>query len=152
VINRSGFFETWVHSKEQSRPDAGREIGVLERRGKPRVSEPFPTTVSGIDKAGEFFRLDCVLDNISSTGAYLKMPRQLEQGSELRLIVNFSAGPSPGAAVAIRGVALRSDPQADKRWGLAVTITDYTLGLGSMSTDPENQADVEVGSVSYAVG
>jgi hypothetical protein len=80
------------------------------------------------------------------------MPRQLEQGSEVRLIVNFSAGPSPGAAVAIRGVALRSDPQADKRWGLAVTITDYTLGLGSMSTDPENQAPVEVGSASYAVG
>jgi hypothetical protein len=56
-------------------------MGVLERRGKPRVSEPFPTTVSGIDKAGESFDLDCVLDNISSTGLYLKMPRQLEQGS-----------------------------------------------------------------------
>ena len=106
-------------------------MGVLERRGKPRVSEPFPTTVSGIDNAGESFRLDCVLDNISSTGLYLKVPRQLEQGSEVKLIVNFSAGSSPGAAAAIRGVALRSDPQADKKWGLAVAITDYTLGPGS---------------------
>jgi hypothetical protein len=106
-------------------------MGVLERRAKPRVSEPFPTTVSGIDKAGESFRLDCVLDNISSTGLYLKVPRQLEQGSEVRLIVNFSAGSSPGAAAAIRGVALRSDPQADKRWGLAVAITDYTFDKGT---------------------
>jgi len=120
-------FETWAHGKGQSRPGAGREIGVLERRGKPRVSEPFPTTVFGIDKAGESFKLDCTLDNISSTGLYLKIPRQLEQGSEVRLIVSFSAGPSPGAGAAIRGVALRSDPQTDKRWGLAVAITDHTF-------------------------
>jgi hypothetical protein len=109
-------------------------MGVLERRAKPRVSEPFPTTVSGIDKSGESFRLDCVLDNISSTGLYLKVPRQLEQGSEVRLIVNFSAGSSPGAAAAIRGVALRSDPQADKKWGLAVAITDYTFDKGPMTS------------------
>ncbi len=96
----------------------------MERRAKPRVSEPFPTTVSAIDKAGESFELDCVLDNISSTGLYLKMPRQLEQGSEVRLIVNFSAGPSPAAGASIRGVALRSDLQADQRWGLAVAISE----------------------------
>ena len=107
---------------------------MLERRAKPRVSEPFPTTVSGIDQAGESFELDCVLDNISSTGLYVKIPRQLEQGSEVRLIVSFSADPTPGAGAAIRGVALRSDPQADKRWGLAVAITDYTFDLGSMAT------------------
>ena len=97
---------------------------MLERRAKPRVSEPFPTTVSGIDKAGECFELDCVLDNISSTGLYLKMPRQLEQGSEVRLIVNFSAGPSPAVGASIRGVALRSDPEANERWGLAVAIRE----------------------------
>ena len=107
---------------------------MLERRAKTRVSEAFPTTVSGIDKAGESFELDCVLDNISSTGIYLRMPRQLERGSEVRLIVSFSADPTPGAGAAIRGVALRSDPQADKRWGLAVAITDYTFDLGSMAT------------------
>jgi hypothetical protein len=47
-----------------SRPDVGREVGVLERRAKRRVAEPFPTTVSGIDKAVQSFELDCVLDNI----------------------------------------------------------------------------------------
>ena len=133
-MNRSGVFATWADGQGQSRPDAGREIGVLERRGKTRVSEPFPTTVSGIDKAGESFELDCVLDNISSTGLYVKIPRQLEQGTEVRLIVSFSADPLPGAGAAIRGVALRSEPQSDKRWGLAVAITDYTFDLGSMAT------------------
>ena len=98
---------------------------MLERRAKPRVAGPFPTSVSGIDKAGEFFELDCVLDNISSTGLYLKTPHQLERGSEVRLIVNFSADPSPAGGAVIRGVALRSDPQADQRWGLAVAISEY---------------------------
>jgi len=68
------------------------------------------------------------------------------------VIVNFSAGSSPAAGAAIRGVALRSDPQTDQRWGLAVAITGYTFDLGSMTTDPENQAHVEVGSASIAVG
>lgn len=97
---------------------------MLERRAKPRVSEPFPTTVSGVDKAGESFEFDCVLENISSTGLYLKMPRQLEQGSEVRLIVNFYADPLEAAGAAIRGVAVRSEPEADERWGLAVAIRE----------------------------
>jgi len=100
---------------------------VLERRAKPRVAGPFPTSVSGIDKAGEFFELDCVLDNISSTGLYLKTPHQLERGSEVRLIVNFSADPSPAGGAVIRGVALRCDPQVDQRWGLAVAIREYAF-------------------------
>lgn len=100
---------------------------MLERRAKPRVAEPFPTTVSGIDKEGESFELVCVLDNISSTGLYLKMSRQLEQGSEVRLIVNFWADPSPAGGALIRGVALRSDPQVDQRWGLAVAISEHAF-------------------------
>jgi len=118
-VNRSGVFETWADGRGQSRPDAGREIGRVGTTWENPSSEPFPTTVSGIDKAGESFELDCVLDNISSTGLYVKIPRQLEQGTEVRLIVSFSADPLPGAGAAIRGVALRSEPQSDKRWGLS---------------------------------
>ena len=97
----------------------------LERRAKLRISEPFPTTVSGIDSSGEPFELDCVLENMSSTGIYLKIPRQLEQGSEVTMLVKLSSAPSSGAGAAIRGVALRSDPRADESWGLAVAISDY---------------------------
>lgn len=97
---------------------------MLERRAKPRVSEPFPTTVSGVDKAGESFEFDCVLENISSTGLYLKMPRQLEQGSEVRLLISFAGGLSSTEGAAIRGVALRSDPEPNESWGLAVAIRE----------------------------
>lgn len=101
-------------------------MALLERRAKPRVSEPFRTTVSGVDTAGESFELGCVLENISSTGLYLKVPRQLDEGSEVRLLVIFAGGLSTAGA-AIRGVALRSDPEADEKWGLAVSISEYAL-------------------------
>jgi len=100
---------------------------VFERRAKPRVAEPFTTTVSGIDKTGELFELDCIIDNISSTGVYIKMSRQLEQGSHVRLMVNFSADPSTAGGAAIRGVALRCDAQVEQTWGLAVAITEYAF-------------------------
>lgn len=94
----------------------------LERRAKIRISEPFPTTVSGVDSRGEPFELDCVLENLSSTGLYLKIPRELKQGSEVTMMVKLCSVPSLGAGAAIRGLALRSEPQPDENWGLAVAI------------------------------
>lgn len=96
----------------------------LERRAKIRISEPFPTTVSGVDSQGEPFELECVLENLSSTGLYLKIPREIGEGSELTMMVKLSSVPSSGAGASIRGVTLRSEPQADKSWGLAVAINE----------------------------
>lgn len=96
----------------------------LERRAKLRISQPFPTTVSGVDRSGEAFQVDCVLENISSTGIYLKLPRPMEEGSEVRLLIMLSSASSSGAGAVIKGVALRSDPQADESWGLAVAINE----------------------------
>jgi PilZ domain len=78
-----------------------------------------------MDAAGEPFELDCVLDNISMTGLYLRIPRELQQGSELKLLVNFSSGRSGGASAQIRGIVLRSDADGPTGRGLAVAITDY---------------------------
>ena len=96
----------------------------LERRAKIRISEPFPTTVSGVDCQGEPFQLDCVMENMSSTGLYLKIPWQLDEGSEVTMLVKLSSVPSSGAGASIRGVTLRSEPQADGSWGLAVAINE----------------------------
>ena len=98
----------------------------MERRAKPRISEPFPTTVSGIDNSGKPFEINCVLENMSSTGLYLRIPLRLEQGSEVKVVVKLSSAPSIGAGAAIRGVALRSDARADDSWGLAVAISEYS--------------------------
>jgi hypothetical protein len=98
---------------------------VLERRAKPRVSEPFPTTVSGIDKAGESFQLDCVLDNMSSTGLYLRIPRRMPTGAEVRLVVHLLSGATSGVSTSIHGEILRDEPQPDSKYGIAVAIKDH---------------------------
>ena len=91
----------------------------MERRAKLRISEPFPTTVSGVDSSGEPFQVECVLENISSTGIYLKLPHQLKEGSEVEMSLKLSSAASSGARAAIRGIALRSDPQADESIGVS---------------------------------
>jgi PilZ domain len=100
---------------------------VLERRVKSRISEPFLVTVSGVDKAGEAFAHTGVLENMSSSGIYLKVPRQLEPGTELRLIVSFSMSSRDAPGATIRGKAVRVDRKADSTWGLAIEISDYAF-------------------------
>ena len=94
-----------------------------ERRSALRIELPFPATVRGVDAAGERFKLDSVLDNLSTHGLYVRLPRRVEPGARLLVVVRLSLIPDlevPAATVALRGVVLRSEPQPDGRWGLAV--------------------------------
>lgn len=92
-----------------------------------RISEPFPTTISGIDSRGESFELDCVLENMSSNGVYLKIPRKLKHGSEVTMMIKLSSVPSSGAGAAIRGVTVRTEPRGNENWGLAVAINECSF-------------------------
>jgi hypothetical protein len=108
-------------SMEQKRMP-GRVSGRLERRSKPRVNEPFTARIWGIDSGDLPFNIDGVLDNISSTGLYLRVPRQMHVASEVRLIVHFLNGPTTGSTATVYGEILRDDPQPDGRHGIAVAI------------------------------
>jgi hypothetical protein len=99
-----------------------RGSGDLERRAKPRVLEPFPARIWGVDSGDLPFNIDGVLDNISSTGLYLRVPREMQVASEVRLIVNFLSGPTTGSTATISGEILRDEPQPDCRHGIAVAI------------------------------
>lgn len=100
---------------------------MVERRAKSRISEPFLVTVSGIDKDGSSFAHTGVLENMSSSGIYLKIPRQLEPGTKLRLIVSFSMSSPDAPGATIRGVAVRVDRRAENTWGLGIAISDYAF-------------------------
>lgn len=97
----------------------------VERRRKPRLQEPFPARLSGIDSGKAPFYVDCVLDNISSTGLYLRMPKLVDAGSEVRLIVHLLNGSCEGATAALQGCVLRSELQADGKYGLAIAIKNH---------------------------
>ena len=98
---------------------------TFERRRKPRLQEAFPARVSGVDSRDLPFYVDCVLDNISATGLYLRTPKFVDAGSEVRLIVYLLNGPTQGATAALQGCILRSELQADGKHGLAIAIRNH---------------------------
>src|SRR4029450_5271552 len=96
-----------------------------ERRGKPRLNDPLPARVWGIDSEGEMVGFDCLLDNLSSSGLFLKLPKSLKLSSQISLVVRLLSG--SGLMAAIRGKVLRDEPQLDGSRGIAVRITEHHL-------------------------
>jgi hypothetical protein len=99
--------------------------GSVERRRALRIELPFPAAVRGVDRAGERFRQEAVLDNLSASGLYLWLARPVEPGTTLFVVVRLATAPDqPLAApgVAARGVALRVEPQPGGRWGIAMAF------------------------------
>jgi|GEM_PF-5389124 hypothetical protein len=96
----------------------------IERRAKRRIRHSFPTTVSGVDAHGSDFSLEVGLENISSSGLYLRMAREVESGDTLNVLVRFSNGKPGGTAAVIAGV-LRVEPGVDGLNGIAMAIKQY---------------------------
>ncbi len=98
---------------------------IAERRAKQRIAEPFPVRAWAVDAAGHPFNVDCVVLNMSSTGMYLRMERQMVAGEWISLVVQLLNGPSTGTSVAIYGTVLRDDPLGDGSQGIAVIIKEH---------------------------
>ena len=101
------------------------QAAVGERRIKPRLSQPFPTRAWGTDVTNQAFEIDCLLDNISSTGLYLRIPGRMKLGDELSVVIKFLNDHNTGATAVMRGQILRDEPQPDGRHGVAVAIRDH---------------------------
>ena len=96
-----------------------------ERRQKARIREPFPARIWGVDSGELPFNVDAVVDNISSSGVYLKAPRAVDIGSEVKLIVHFLSGPTSGVTASLQGLILRSELQNDGKHGLAIAVSKH---------------------------
>jgi PilZ domain len=118
------------HTVSNLGPVAGSMNGCdgIERRGAVRVAIPFPATVRGRDETGDRFTLDTVLDNLSSTGLYLRLARLVAPGATLFVVVRLAVVSDQqiaAASVAVRGVVLRSEPQPGGRDGIAVRFNGH---------------------------
>jgi hypothetical protein len=96
-----------------------------ERRSEPRLAHSFPARVWGVDIDHEAFGVDCVLDDISPSGLYLRMPWQIKTLSQISLVVQLLNGPNDGSTAAIKGRVIRDEPETDGTRGIAVMITEY---------------------------
>jgi hypothetical protein len=102
--------------------------GGIERHGAVRVAIPFPATVRGMDQTGDRFTLDTILDNLSSTGLYLRIAQPVERGARLFVVVRLaiaSAHQIPAACVAVQGAVLRAELRSDGTCGVAVAFTRH---------------------------
>ncbi len=100
------------------------QFGIGERRAKSRLNQPFPTRAWGTDAAGKDFEIDGVLDNISSTGLYLRIPREMKMGAEFSVVIKF-LNRRDGATALLRVQVLRDELQPDGYHGLALAIKDH---------------------------
>ena len=118
----------FLSRQKSSRVRPARGAGVVkraERRREPRLAHSFPARVWGVDVDQEAFGLDCVLDDISPSGLYLRIPWQIKLLSQISLVVHLLNGANEGSTAAIKGKVIRDKAEADGKRGIAVVITEY---------------------------
>jgi hypothetical protein len=97
----------------------------LERRNEQRVNRALAARVWAVDARGDPFSADCTITNISSGGVYARVPGEMQPGGEISLAVWLSR--ENGAIAGLRGLVLRSEPQPDGSYGVAVVVTRREL-------------------------
>ena len=101
-----------------------------DKRRSLRGNVQFHGRVRSVDGNGDAFKTDVFIDNMSVNGLYLRIPRNIRQGSQTCIALRLStdlADVSHKMVVAIRGVALRSEPKSDGTWGVAVAYARYRV-------------------------
>jgi hypothetical protein len=97
-----------------------------DRRTKPRISEQFRATVHGVSGDGKAFMVETVLENISASGLYLRLPQAVEVGTELLVVSqlsNPSNGKTSGPLLAMSGTVVRVGETSSDACGVAVEFT-----------------------------
>jgi PilZ domain-containing protein len=103
---------------------------MSDRRRSLRASVHYHGRVRTVDVNGDKFKTDVTVDNMSAGGLYLRLPREVRQGSQTCVALRLStdlADVSRKSVVAMRGVALRGEPKSDGTWGIAVAFTRYRV-------------------------
>ena len=96
----------------------------VERRSKPRSNDELPARVWGVDIDDQPFSYDCHLENISASGLFLRLPRQMKFSSSISLVVRLLNGPDEGTVAAIKGTVTREELKSDGHRGIGIRITE----------------------------
>ena len=100
---------------------------IFERRAKPRSQDKLRARVWGVDSDDQPFSLDCVLDNISSSGLYLRLPRRMKFSASISLAVRLPNGTVDGRFAAINGTVIRDQNEHDGPAGVGVKILEHSF-------------------------
>jgi hypothetical protein len=100
---------------------------AIERRAKPRTSGALPARVWGVDIDDQPFSFDCLLDNMSASGVYLRIPRRLEFSSIVSLVVRLLHASVEQRTAAIKGTVIRDEPGPDGHRGIGIRIIEHSF-------------------------
>lgn len=109
----------------------------LERRGAPRLAEPFPALVRSRRCGARSFEEESLLDNLSAYGLHVRLSHAPAVGDPLFVIVRFTLGAllrAPGPGVAAHGIVLRSMRQSDGRQAIALLFIRHRLLFAAPAT------------------
>ena len=81
--------------------------------------------VWGVDIDDHPFSFDCLLDNMSASGLYLRLPRQLKFSSVVSLVVRLLHGAIEEKSAAIKGTVIREEVSPDGRRGIGIRIIEH---------------------------
>jgi hypothetical protein len=100
----------------------------LERRAAPRIETPFPVIVRSAAVDGQLFEEYTMLDNLSSSGLYLRLARRVQQSSRVFALIRLSAAPDADASVAciaLHGLVMRTESLPGGVYGTAIRLTHH---------------------------
>ncbi len=100
---------------------------ITDRRIKPRITCDYPAIIKGSDIRGNKYQENGKLANLSASGLYLWVNRNIEPGSKITITVLLSSTDMNKKAhsLSANGIVVRSEPQTDDAWGVAVKFTGY---------------------------
>ena len=106
-------------------PSSRRQRAFVEKREKPRSCLALPARVWGVDIDDQPFSFDCHLDNMSASGLYVRLPRQMKFSSIISVVVRLLNGPLAGMSAAIKGTVIRDESKADGHRGVGIRIIEH---------------------------
>jgi len=79
--------------------------------------------VRGKEINGQKFKEDTRIENLSVTGGYLHLSREVQQGAGLFVVIWLSGS----AGLALRGIVQRVQALPNGKWGVSIMIKRYRL-------------------------
>jgi PilZ domain len=126
--NLQGLYLQQAHNDDVLQDSLGWNMAnIAERRDKPRLDCDYPAIVKGIDQQGKKYKDNGKLINLSASGLYLWVNRDIENNSKLSVTVLLSniLIDKDTPKLATEGIVIRNEPQTNGTYGIALKLSHY---------------------------
>lgn len=102
-------------------------IPFQERRSKPRIKCDCNAVVRGYDHKGKKFEEGGKVINLSRTGMYVLLSREIPDGTEVEIRMSFPAGDIqlPTSKLRVEGTVVRGEVCSDEIYGIGVRLKKF---------------------------